>query len=41
VAGAEGVQQVFEILRSELEVAMRFNGLASVADVDSSLIFRP
>ena len=38
VAGSQGVQQVIELLRDELDLAMALTGCATVQDIDSSLI---
>jgi 4-hydroxymandelate oxidase len=39
-AGAEGVTKVLDILKNELELAMALTGRASLAEVDSSLIWK-
>ena len=41
VAGAEGVQKVMEILRTELEMAMALAGRPSVCGLEPSLIWKP
>ena len=38
VNGAPGVQHVLEILRDELELAMRLSGCSSLASINSSLV---
>jgi isopentenyl diphosphate isomerase/L-lactate dehydrogenase-like FMN-dependent dehydrogenase len=38
VQGIEGVSQVFEILREELEYAMVLSGCRTIASIDRSLI---
>lgn len=38
-AGAEGVQQMLAILRSELELAMALTGRTTISEIDSSLLW--
>jgi 4-hydroxymandelate oxidase len=38
--GAEGVTKVMQILRDELELAMALTGRATIADIDSSVIWK-
>lgn len=38
--GAEGVAKVMEILKNELELAMALTGRATIADIDSSVIWK-
>jgi len=38
--GAEGVAKALEILRAELEMAMRLTGRATIASIDQSLIWK-
>ncbi len=39
VAGAEGVQRVVEILRTELEMAMQLMGLRTLGEIDRSALW--
>ena len=41
VRGAEGVKEVVDTLRLELEIAMALAGCASLSDIDSSLLRIP
>ncbi len=38
--GAEGITKVLEILKNELELAMALTGKTTIADIDSSVIWR-
>jgi 4-hydroxymandelate oxidase len=38
--GAEGVKKVLDILRHELELAMMLTGKATIAEIDSSVIWK-
>jgi isopentenyl diphosphate isomerase/L-lactate dehydrogenase-like FMN-dependent dehydrogenase len=40
VAGAAGAQDVLEMLKRELELAMAIAGRPTLADIDASLILR-